>query len=277
MAGEGSGRRALVAGGARPLRPELLASPDLRCLAIIGTGYEGVDVAGLRRRGFQVSYTPAANHEDVADHAIGLLLAVVRKIAEGDRMIRAGRWIADRHPPPTRSLRTLTIGVVGMGAIGQAVAQRLQGFGCQIRWWGPRAKPDQPSPRAASLMELADQSDVLIVCHRADEQNKGLISRAVLQALGRRGVLINVARGSAVDEEALRALLRTTELAGAGLDVFNEEPTDPTLWAGLDTLVMTPHTAGGADASLRAMVAMVGDNLERFFSGRPLLTPAPET
>ena len=271
--GEGRGARAYVTMGSNPVPPQIAALPHLGLVAVIGSGFEEIDVKGLRARGVEVTHSPNANHEDVADQAVGLMIAEVRKIAVGDRRVRAGEWMKDKHPPPTRSIKTLKVGIVGLGAIGLAIAERLAPFGCAISWWGPRPKPDVAYPRVETLLKLAEDSDVLMIAHRADGTNKGLIDAAVITALGPRGVLVNIARGSAVDEDALIAALKSGALGGAALDVFEEEPTPADRWRDVPNVVITPHTGGGGDASLRNMTGMVTENLRRFFAGEPLANP----
>jgi lactate dehydrogenase-like 2-hydroxyacid dehydrogenase len=275
VAGPGRNARAFVTTGSRPVEPEIAALPHLGLVAVIGSGFEEIDVKGLRARGVEVTHSPYANHEDVADLAIGLMIAAVRKIVAGDRLVRAGEWLKDRHQPPTRSLRTLKVGIVGLGAIGLAAAERLTPFGCQIAWWGPRPKPDCPFPRVETLQHLAAESDVLILAHRADETNKGLVSAEIIEAVGPRGVIVNIARGSAIDEDALIAALKDGRLGGAALDVFEEEPTSSARWADVPNVVLTPHIAGGGDASLAAMVGMVYDNVRRFLAGEGVANPVP--
>ena len=223
----------------------------------------------------EVTHSPNANHDDVADHAIGLLIAEVRKIADGDRVIRTGEWVRGRHRPLTRSIKSMQIGIVGLGAIGLGIALRLQPHGCAIAWWGPRAKPDVPFRRAESLLALARDSDVLMVAHRADDTNRGLIDAEIIEALGPRGVLVNISRGSAVDEDALVAALKAGRLGGAALDVFDEEPTPAERWRDVPNVVLTPHTAGSAEASFAAMTGMVIDNVSLFLAGQPVATPVP--
>ncbi len=273
--GEAQKARAFVALGSNPVPPEIAALPHLGLVAVLGTGFEEIDVKGLRGRGVGVTHSPHANYEDVADHAVGLMIAEARKLAAGDRLVRAGRWVPGKHSPATRSLKTLKVGITGLGAIGLAVAERLKPFGCQIAWWGPRPKPDAAFPRVETVLQLAEESDVLIVCHRADDSNRGLISKEVIHALGPRGILVNVARGSAVDENALIEALNSGALGGAALDVFEQEPTPAERWRDVPNVVLTPHTAGGGEASLIAMAGMVAENLRLFFAGEPLANPVP--
>jgi lactate dehydrogenase-like 2-hydroxyacid dehydrogenase len=274
-AGPGQAVRALVTTGSSMVPPQIAALPRLGLVAVIGSGFEEIDVKGLRARGVEVTHSPNANHEDVADHAVGLMLMQVRKLGEGERRIRAGAWLKDRHPPPTRSIRTLKVGIVGLGAIGLAIAERLKGFGCEIAWWGPREKPGVAIPRATSLMALAQDSDVLMLAHRADDGNKGLIDRAVIEAVGPRGVIVNITRGSAIEEDALIAALKDGRLGGAALDVFEHEPTSSERWRDVPNATLTPHTAGGGDASLRAMTGMVLENVRRHLAGQPVANPVP--
>ncbi len=265
---------ALVTAGEFPLDPRLVESlPGLKLVACFTSGYDGVDVDWCRARGLAVSHAPGVNHEDVADHAIGLVLAARRGIAAGDRALRAGAWTADSKTI-TRSLNGQRLGVVGLGAIGEAVARRAGALRMQTAWWGPRDKPS-PWPRAASLLALARDSDVLVVACRADDSNRGLISREVIEALGPQGLLVNVARGQLVDEDALIAALKDGRLGQAALDVFEDEPTDAARWRDVPNTVLTPHTGGATTEAVQGMLALLLDNLEAAFAGAPLKTPAP--
>lgn len=267
--------RALIVAGEFPLDQVLIARlPKLSLIACFTSGYDGIDVPWCRARGLAVSHAPGVNHEDVADHALGLVLASVRRIAEGDRQIRAGGWTPETRTI-TPSLGGLRLGVVGLGHIGEAVARRAEAFRMTVAWWGPRDKP-APWPRASSLTELARDSDVLVLACRADESNRGLISREVIEALGPDGLLVNVARGQLVDEDALIDALKSGRLGGAALDVFQDEPTDPARWADAPNLVLTPHTGGATTQAVQGMLMLLLQNLQAHFADEPLKTPAPE-
>jgi lactate dehydrogenase-like 2-hydroxyacid dehydrogenase len=265
---------AVVLAGEFALDKALLARlPRLAHIACFTTGYDGIDVAWAREQGLIVTHAPAVNHEDVADHALGLILGSWRAIVAGDRRLRAGGWRADQKPM-TRSLAGRRLGLVGLGAIGEAVGRRARCLLMEVAWWGPRPRPEAPYPRHASLLELAGWSEVLVVCSRADETNRGLISAEVIQALGPEGLLVNVARGQLVDEEALIAALREGRLGAAALDVYAREPTSVERWADVPNTVLTPHTAGATHESVGRMLALLHANLHAVLGGGAPLTPA---
>lgn len=267
--------RAIVTVSTLPFPFSLDRFASLELLAFFGAGYAMPETQACLDRGVAISTGPGTNSLDVADMAVGLAIAVIRKIGEGDRLIRAGGWSDLLPVAMAPSLRDLSYGVVGYGAIGSAIADRLAAFGGPIRWWGPNAKPGARWPRAASLLDLAAASDVLFIAVRADEDARGLIGAGVLAALGPGGYLINVSRGFVVDEDALLAALREKRLAGAGLDVFAQEPTDPARWSGLGNVMLSPHLGGWARASIAAAQDLLAGNLRRHFAGQPLLTPIP--
>jgi lactate dehydrogenase-like 2-hydroxyacid dehydrogenase len=275
FAREHSDIRAIVGGGGRRYPEPIETLPNLGLVAIVGSGFEGIDAPAFLARGVEVTHSPGGNAQDVADHAVALFLALAREVMIGDRRMREGLWVEVRILKTLRSVRDLRIGILGMGAIGVAIAERLRAFGCQIAWYGPNPKPQLPYPRAASLMDLARDSDVLFLAARADDPNRGIVDRSVIEALGPQGILINVARGLLVDEEALVAALRDGRLGSAGLDVFLQEPVKDTRWADVPNVVLTPHTGGAGLGAWEAQIAMIRDNLERFFSGRPVATPIP--
>lgn len=264
--------RALIVAGEAPLDKGLIERlPALDLIACFTSGYDGIDIDWCRQRGLPVTHAPGVNHEDVADHALGLILAARRQIVSGDRQVRSGGWTAETRSI-TPSLGGQKLGVVGLGAIGAAVARRAETFRMDVSWWGPRLK-DAEWPRADSLSALAKASDILVVACKADETNRGLISREVLQALGPGGLLVNVARGQLIDEEALIDMLKSGALGQAALDVFMEEPTEPSRWADVPNLVLTPHTAGATTAGVQGMLMLLMQNLQAHFAGQPLKTP----
>lgn len=264
---------ALVWAGEFPLGAALVdAMPRLGLIACFTVGYDGVDLDLAHARGIAVAHAGAANAEDVADHAIGLMIAHRRWIVGGDHHLRAGQWTIEAKTR-TRSMGGARLGIVGMGAIGIAIAERAEAMKMRIGWWGPRDKPGLVWPRTDSLAALARESDILAVAARADETNRGMIDAAILDALGPDGLLVNVARGQLVDEVALVAALKAGRLGGAALDVFDPEPTDPARWADVPNVVLTPHTGGATQEAVARMLGMLRANLAAHFEGAPL--PAP--
>jgi len=267
---------ALVIAGEFPVDKALAESlPRLGLIACFTAGYDGVDLAWARARGLKVSHSPGVNSEDAADHAMGLVLAAWRRIVDGDRAVRSGAW-KPQEKMLTPSLRGRRLGIVGLGGIGVAVAERAAAFGLEIAWWGPREKPDAPWPRAETLLDLARASDILVVACRVTEETRGLITREVIEAVGPEGLLVNVSRGQVVDEDALIAALEDGRLGMAALDVFGAEPTPPERWADVPNTVLTPHTAGATSAAVPRMIALTRENLRRFFAGEALINPVPD-
>lgn len=268
--------QAIAHAGEVVLEPAFLETlPKLGLIACISVGYDGVDAPWCRAHGIEVTHAQGLNAEDVADHAVGLLIASWRNIVTGDAHVREGRWAPDDRLGARPALRGRKVGVVGMGHIGQACASRVEAFGMQVAWWGPNPKPELAWPRAESLLALAEDSDILIVACRADASNRGLISREVIEALGPRGLLVNVSRGSVVDEDALIEALKDKRLGRAALDVFEQEPTPPARWANVPNIVLSPHSAGGTLESIPRMIGQAHENLRRHFAGEPLLSPVP--
>lgn len=265
--------RVIVHAGEVVLEPAFLERlPALGLIACVSVGYDGVDVPWCRARGIEVTHADGLNAEDVADHAVGLLIASWRDIVAGDRMVREGRWSQADRMGPRPGLKGRKVGIVGLGHIGEAVATRVEAFGMSVSWWGPRPKP-AAWPRAESLLDLARDSDILVVACRADASNRGMISAEVIEAVGRRGLIVNVARGSIIDEDALIAALKDGRLGRAALDVFAEEPTPAARWAEVPGVVLTPHSAGGTIDAIPRMVGQALDNIARFMAGEPLASP----
>lgn len=250
--------------------------PRLEIVANFGVGYDTVDARAAAERGIVVTNTPDVLTDEVADLALGLLLATLRRIPQADRYLRAGHW--PKAPfPLTASLRGRRIGILGLGRIGRAIARRLDGFGVAIAYHGRRPQPDVPYAYHPTLLALAQASDVLIVVAPGGADTAKLIDAAVLAALGPEGVLVNVARGSLVDEDALAAALRAGTIQAAGLDVFAAEPHVPEALATLDNTVLLPHVGSASHHTRAEMARLVVDNLVAWFSGRGPLTPVAET
>lgn len=261
---------ALIVAGEFPVDRALAERlPRLGLIACFTTGYDGVDLAWAKARGLKVTHSPGVNHEDVADHALGLMISSWRRIGEGDRQVRSGKWKPGAKML-TPTLAGRKVGIVGLGDIGAAIARRCAAFSLDVAWWGPREKPGVPWPRAASLSALAASSDILVVACRATEENRGMIDADVLEALGPDGLLVNVARGQVVDEEALIVALKSGRLGGAALDVFAEEPTPAERWTTVPNTVLTPHTAGATTAAVPRMIALTVETLRRHFAGEVL-------
>jgi lactate dehydrogenase-like 2-hydroxyacid dehydrogenase len=272
---EGPGRevQAIVHAGEIKLSVDMMSEmPRLGLIACVSVGYDGVDVPWCRSQGVAVTHSRGLNAEDVADHAVGAFLAAWRGIVTGDGIVRGGRWTHADRMRPRPGLAGRRAGIVGLGHIGQAVARRVEPFGMTVSWWGPNPKESR-WPMAEGLLALARDSDALFVCCRGDAVNHHLISQPVIEALGARGCLVNVARGSVVDEDALIAALKDGRLGMAALDVFETEPTPADRWADVPNTVLTPHTAGGTLESIPKMVGQTLENLRRFFHEEPLLSP----
>jgi lactate dehydrogenase-like 2-hydroxyacid dehydrogenase len=245
--------------------------PQLQLIACFGVGVDAIDLPAAHARGIAVTNTPEVLTDDVADLALGLMLAALRGIAAADRFVRAGRW-PHGAMALQRKVSGKRLGIVGMGRIGQAIARRAAAFDMTIAWHGPRAKP-LPWRYQPDLVALAGEVDVLIAACPGGAATRGLISRAVLQALGPQGTFVNVARGSVVDQAALVELLAARQLGAAGLDVFADEPNVPAELLTLDQVVLQPHQASATHETRAAMGRLVIDNVAAFVSGRPLLTP----
>jgi lactate dehydrogenase-like 2-hydroxyacid dehydrogenase len=265
--------RSIVHAGEVALTPEFLSTlPGLGLIACVSVGYDGIDVGWCRANGIEVTHARGLNAEDVADHAIGLMLAAWRSIPALDRTVREGRWVQEERIGTQPSLGGRTLGVVGLGHIGAAVARRAEAFRLSVHWWSPRAK-DAPWPRAESLLALAQASDILVVCARAEATNRGMISAEVIEAVGPNGMIVNVGRGSLIDEPALREALKAGRLWRAALDVFAQEPTPAEAWADVPNAVLTPHIAGSSNEAVPLMVAQAIDNVQRFLAGQPVASP----
>mgnify|MGYP006270333027 FL=1 len=249
--------------------------PAARIVSVFGVGYDGVDAAAALERGIPVTHTPGVLNDDVADMAMALVLGIARRVAEGDRYVRDGRW---PEGPLTlgRKVSGARMGIVGMGRIGQAIAQRAAAFGMTIAYTARSAKPALPYTFVPDATALAGQSDFLVAITPGGAGTRHLINAGVLAALGPRGFLINVARGSVVDEAALIEALRAGTIAGAGLDVFANEPQVPEALRQLPNVLLSPHTASATAETRQAMADLAFANLHAGVHGQPLVTPVPE-
>jgi len=249
------------------------ACPNLEIISSFGVGYDGIDAQYAKSRNIIVCNTPGVLDDEVANTAIALLLATTRSIVAYDRYLRDGCWVAKGDPPLTRGLAGKTIGILGLGRIGATIAQKLAVFHCNIVYHARNRRADQPYRYFADLVEMASASDVVIVITPGGAATHNIVNRAVLDALGRHGTLINVSRGSVVDEEALVAALAEGRLGAAGLDVFANEPHVPEALIGMDNVVLLPHQGSATVETRRAMGDLVVDNLAAHFAGKPPLTP----
>jgi lactate dehydrogenase-like 2-hydroxyacid dehydrogenase len=235
-------------------------------------GYDTVDVAAAKARGVAVTNTPDVLTEEVADLAMGLLYATVRRIPQGDRYVREGKWLKGAMAL-TESLQGKTLGIIGMGRIGQSIAKRAEAANMKIAYQGPRRKAELAYAYHADPVALAKATGMLMIACPGGESTRGLVSRAVIEALGPKGVIVNIARGTVIDEPALLEALRQNRIAGAGLDVFADEPRVPEAFFALDNVVLQPHVASATHQTRAAMGQLVIDNLAAHFAGKPLLTP----
>jgi len=265
--------RAVATRGELGANAELIASlPKLELIACYGVGTDGIDLAACRARGIRVTNTPDVLNGDVADLAVGLTLALQRRIPAGDRFVRSGAWANGGMPLTTRVFGQ-RIGIAGFGRIGSTIARRLSGFDVELGYFSRTPKQDSPHRHFASLSAMADWCDVLIVILPGGEATRGIVNAEVLQALGPKGWLVNVSRGTTVDEGALLQALEARAVAGAALDVFLNEPRIDSRFAALDNVVLHPHHGSGTEETRRAMGELVRRNLEAHFAGQPLVTP----
>lgn len=265
--------RGIATGGRLGASVDIIdALPKLEIIAINGVGTDAVDLERARARGIRVTTTPDVLTEDVADLALGLMIAVSRRICAGDRFVRAGRWPTD-HMGLSASVHGKRLGIFGLGQIGHAVARRAEAFGMPIAYTERHQAADCAYRFVPDLLALARGSDFLVLAASATAETRNIVNRAVLDGLGPSGILINVSRGTVIDEDALAAALSEKRLGGAGLDVFAHEPDVPkALWT-MDNVVLMPHQASATIETRRAMADLVLGNLAAHFAGRQLLTP----
>ncbi|KGI66812.1 2-hydroxyacid dehydrogenase [Mycolicibacterium rufum] len=274
LAEHGADVTAVVTSGRTGVDAGLIAAlPNLGAVINFGVGYDTTDVEAAAARGVGVSNTPDVLTDCVADTAVGLLIDTLRQFSASDRYVRAGRWPVDGSYPLTRQVSNTRVGIIGLGRIGSAIAHRLTAFGCTISYHNRHQVPDAPYAYAASPVDLAGGVDVLVVAAAGGDGTRGLVSAAVLDAIGPQGYLVNIARGSVVDQEALVSALVNGRLAGAGLDVFADEPKVPEELFALDNVVLLPHVASGTVQTRAAMEALTLRNLDSFLATGALVTP----
>ncbi|KFG68880.1 2-hydroxyacid dehydrogenase [Microvirga sp. BSC39] len=269
----GGNIRAIATRGEIGASAELMKSlPRLEIVSCYGVGTDAINLSHAKANGIQITNTPNVLTADVADIGVGLLLAVARQIPHADKYVRDGRWRSANMHLVTR-VHGKKVGVVGMGRIGVEVAKRLAAFDCPVAYVDINQRDDLPYTFVPDLITLAEQSDFLIVTLAGGTSTQGIINADVLRALGRDGILINISRGSAVDEAALLDALERNIIKGAGLDVFWNEPNIDERFLKLENVVLQPHHASGTVETRQAMGKLVRDNLAAHFARQPLLTP----
>jgi lactate dehydrogenase-like 2-hydroxyacid dehydrogenase len=249
----------------------------LEIVSSFGVGYDNVDTKYAAAHGITVTNTPEVLNEEVADTALGLLLCTVRHFPQVDRYVRSGKWAEQGDYPLSQSLHDRTVGMVGLGRIGKAIARRLDAMRVPVVYHTRRPQPDVPYRHYASLIDMARDADVLLVITPGGAATRNLIDAAVLEALGPNGILINMSRGSVVDEAALIKALQERRILTAGLDVYAKEPQVPAELIEMEHVVLFPHVGSASTHTRRAMEQLVVDNLVARNAGKPPLTPVPET
>ena len=268
------GIQAIATGGSYGVAPEVMAAlPDLKIIAVNGVGLDRIDIAEAKRRNIHVTVTTDISTNDVADMAMLLLLALKRNLKSNEQFLLDGQWADGKLPPLAHSLNNRRLGIAGFGRIGQAVARRAEASNMEVAYFNPHPRTGSPLTFEPDLGKLASWADVLVITLPATPETKHIINADILAALGKDGVLINTARGSVIDEDALLAALKNRTIAGAGLDVFQNEPKINPAFLTLDNVVLQPHQASATVETRLAMGQNIIDNLLAFFSGKPLLTP----
>ena len=250
--------------------------PNLEIIANFGVGYDSIDLPTAIERGIVVTNTPDVLNQEVADFTVGLLLATIRELPQADRFVRDGKWLRGAYPL-TQTLRDRTIGFIGMGRIGQAIAKRIAAFDVPIVYHSRKPQVDVAYKYYSDLKTMAAEVDTLIAIVPGGASTRHMINADILAALGPRGILINVARGSVVDQNALIEALRNGVIHGAGLDVFTDEPSVPAPLLALPNVVMVPHVGSGTHHTREIMGNLVVDNLRSWFAGKGPVTPVRET
>ncbi len=271
------GIRGLAVGGHLEIDGPFMARfPRLEIVANFGVGYNTIDVAWAASHGIVVTNTPEVLNEEVADTALGLMIAAVRQFPAAERHLRAGLWL-ERSFPLTATLRGRTVGILGLGRIGKGIAKRVEAFGMKVVYHGRNPQPGVPYLYCPTVVALAEACDILVVIAPGGRETERIVNAAVLAALGPQGILINVARGSVVDEHALIDALQRGVILSAGLDVFENEPQVPQALLDMDNVVLLPHVGSASEHTRAAMGQLVVDNILSWAAGRGPVTPVPET
>jgi len=274
LAEHGAEVRVVVTSGSPGVDADTIAAlPNLEAIVNNGAGVDSIDLEAAKRHGIGVSNTPDVLSDTVADTALGLILMTLRRFGAADRYVRAGRWAREGQFPYARDLSGLQVGILGLGRIGSAIATRLLGFDCAIAYHNRHRVAGSPYRYADSPVELAESVDVLVVATTGDRKTRNLVDRTVLEALGPDGYLINIARGSVVEQDALVELVAGGGLAGAGLDVFVDEPNVPAELFNLDNVVLFPHVGSATARTRRAMALLAIRNLDSYLNSGELVTP----
>jgi lactate dehydrogenase-like 2-hydroxyacid dehydrogenase len=250
------------------------ALPNLKVISSFGVGLDQIDLAAAAARGIAVGYTPEVLNDCVADTAFALLLDVARGVSASDRFVRAGGWLRGRYPLQTK-VSGKKLGILGLGRIGRTIAKRASGFDMEVRYTNRRPVAGVDFRHEPDLKALAAWADFLVIAAAGGEESRGLVSAEVLDALGPQGFIVNIARGTVIDEAALVQALKDKRIAGAGLDVFENEPHVPPALFELDNVVLLPHVASATHETRQAMADLTVENLRRFHAGQPLAAQAP--
>ena len=266
---------AVCGGHTRIDAPFVELFPRLQIVSSFGVGYDHIDAVTLAKRGIVVTHTPDVLTGEVADLALGLLIATVRQLPQVDRYLREGKWLQKPYPL-TATLRGRKVGILGLGRIGKAIARRLEACDLEVEYHGRKPQPDVKHRYHPTLLGLAQSCDVLMVVASGGAETHHLVGKDVLEALGPEGIVINVGRGTVIDEQALIAALRDRKILSAGLDVFEDEPRVPAELIAMEHVVLLPHVGSASVHTRNAMGQLVVDNLVSWFGGKGAVTPVPE-
>lgn len=266
-----NGARIRAHAGSGVQKPLMEKLPNLEIIASFGVGYDNIDTASAKARNIRVTNTPDVLNDAVAELTIGLMIALARRIPQGDQFVRQGKWL-NAGFGLFSELTGKTVGILGLGRIGKEIATRAQAMKMRVVYYGRHEQPSVPYVYYSDLEDMARDSDWLVVIAPGGKGTEGIVSKKVLEALGPKGMLVNVARGTLIDEPAMVDLLQNGGLGGAALDVFEKEPQVPQALLGLDNVVLSPHQGSATNQTRDAMGALLVANLDRHFAGEPLIS-----